>query len=315
MDYPVLLWVGFGLLVAVVLGIDLGVFHRRAHVVSLREAAVWSAVWIALALLFNASIFLLMDQQRGMAFLSGYLIEKSLSLDNIFIWLVIFSDFAVPERHQYRVLFYGILGALILRGAFIAAGVTLLNSFHWMVYGFGAFLIFTGIRIGLRRDREIQPEQNPVFRLVRRFLPLIETYEGQRFFVRRDGRWLATPLVLVLIVVEGTDLVFALDSVPAVLSITRDPFIVYTSNVFAILGLRALFFLIANVLHHLRYLKLGLALLLGFVGAKMLISDFFEVPTTWSLGVIAGILIVTMAASYVATREATGSEAQRTRSE
>ena len=262
-------------------------------------------------MLFNAGIFLWMDHQRGLAFLSGYLIEKSLSLDNIFVWLVIFSDFALPARYQHRVLFYGILGALVLRGAFIATGVTLLNTFHWMVYGFGAFLILTAIRIALRHNRETQPAQNPVFRLVRRFLPLIDTYEGQRFFVRQNGRLLATPLVMVLLVVESTDLVFALDSVPAVLSITRDPFILYTSNIFAILGLRALFFLLSNVLQYFRYLKHGLALLLGFVGTKMLLSDIFQVPTTWSLGIIGSILAVTVAASYLANRGVAGREPKR----
>lgn len=302
MNYPIWLWAGFGALVLTVLSIDLGVFHRRAHEVGPREAAAWSAFWIALSLIFNLGVFLWIGRDSGLAFLTGYLMEKALSLDNIFVWLVIFSDFAVPSSYQHRVLFYGILGALLLRAAFIATGVTLLNTFHWMVYGFGVFLIITGIRIALRKDREIQPSQNWAFRLISRLVPITESYEGQRFFVRRDGRWLATPLILVLLIVETTDLVFALDSVPAILSITRDPFIVYTSNVFAILGLRALFFLLNDFLHRLRYLRVGLALVLGLVGIKMLISDFYHVPIFWSLAAITGILGLTVVASYLATR-------------
>ncbi|MDA0735015.1 MAG: TerC family protein [Chloroflexi bacterium] len=298
-DNTLLLWVAFGVIVLVMLSIDLGVFHRRAHVVQVKEAAIWSVTWIGLSLLFNLGVFLWLGNEKGLEFLTSYLIEKSLSLDNIFIWVVIFSDFALPDRYQHRVLFYGILGALILRGVFIAMGVTLLNSFHWVVYIFGAFLIFTALRLLLHRNRAVLLDRNPVVLIVRRFFPITSGYNGQSFLVVENGRRMVTPLLLVLLVVESTDIVFALDSVPAVLAVTRDPFIVYTSNVFAILGLRALFFLLTDVLHRVRYLKVGLALLLSFVGAKMLLSNFYEFPILLSLGVILGILVATVLASYL----------------
>lgn len=298
-DNTLLLWVVFGVIVLVMLSIDLGVFHRRAHVVQVKEAAIWSVTWIGLSLLFNLGVFLWLGNEKGLEFLTSYLIEKSLSLDNIFIWVVIFSDFALPDRYQHRVLFYGILGALILRGVFIAMGVTLLNSFHWVVYIFGAFLIFTALRLLLHRNRAVLLDRNPVVLIVRRFFPMTSGYNGQSFLVMENGRRMVTPLLLVLLVVESTDIVFALDSVPAVLAVTRDPFIVYTSNVFAILGLRALFFLLTDVLHRVRYLKVGLALLLSFVGAKMLLSNFYEFPILLSLGVILGILVATVLASYL----------------
>ncbi|MFQ6026591.1 MAG: TerC family protein [Dehalococcoidia bacterium] len=317
MQYSIWLWSGFATFVLLMLAIDLGIFHRRAHVVEPREAAFWTVVWIGLALIFNAGIFLWMDQERGLAFLTSYLIEKSLSLDNIFVWLVIFSDFSLPARYQHRVLFYGILGALVTRGVFIATGVTLLNTFHWIVYAFGAFLIFTGIRLALRRDRESALERNPAIRLARRFLPLTTEYNGQNFLIQLNGKWLLTPLLLVLLVVEVTDVIFAVDSVPAVLAISRDPFIVYTSNVFAILGLRALFFLLADVLHRFRYLNLGLALVLSFVGVKMLISNFYEISTVISLGAIVAIIGATMLLSCLKPRAgfANNSDLLRSRDE
>ena len=302
MDHTIWLWVGFTLFILVMLGLDLGVFHRRAHVVGLREAAIWSAVWITMALLFNAGVYLWIGSEEGLAFLTGYVIEKSLSVDNVFVWLVIFSYFAVPPQYQHRVLFWGILGAMVLRGIFIAAGVTLLNQFEWVIYLFGAFLLYTGFKLAFRKEEQVQPERNPVLRLARRFFPVTSDYHGQRFFLRQHGRWIATPLLMVLVVVEATDLVFAVDSIPAILAVTRDPFIVWTSNVFAILGLRALFFLVAGILRYFRYLNVGLALVLCFVGAKMLISDVYHVPTTVSLGAIAGILGTTMLASYLVTR-------------
>ena len=301
MDYPIWLWVGFTVFVLLLLAIDLGVVHRKAHAVSLREAAGWYVVWVSLAILFNLGIFLWLGADEGTEFLAGYIIEVSLSVDNVFVFLIIFSYFAVPARYQHRVLFFGILGAIVMRGLFIAAGVTLLNMFQWLIYVFGAFLIFTGIRLALRKE-EVHPDRNPILRLARRLLPVTSGYEGQRFFIRRHGRLMATPLFMVLLVVEASDLVFAVDSVPAILAITRDPFIVWTSNIFAILGLRALFFLVAGILRRFRYLKVGLALLLCFVGSKMLISDFYHVSTPLSLGAVAGILAVTMLASYVATR-------------
>lgn len=294
------LWhfVVFTLFILALLAVDLGVFHRRAHVVSVREAAIWSVVWIAMALLFNAGLFIWMGADKGLEFLTGYLIEKSLSVDNVFVWLVIFSYFSVPSQYQHRVLFYGILGALVLRAAFIVVGVSLLANFHWLIYLFGAFLIFTGIRL-LRREEEVHPENNPVVRLARRFIPFAPFYEGQRFFVRYDGRTMATPLLLVLLVIEATDLVFAIDSIPAILAITQDSFIIWTSNVFAIMGLRALFFVVAGALREIRYLRVGLAAILTFVGAKMVVSDLLEVPTLASLGVIVAILAATILASYL----------------
>ena len=302
MDYPIWLWAGFTVFVLLMLALDLGVFHRKAHVVSVREAAGSYVFWVSLAILFNIGIFLWLGEDKGTEFLAGYIIEVSLSVDNVFVWLIIFSYFAVPAQYQHRVLFLGIVGAIVFRGLFIATGVTLLNMFDWLIFVFGAFLIFTGIRLALRKEEEVHPERNPVVRLARRFLPVTPDYEGQHFFIRRHGGLMATPLFMVLLVVEVSDLVFAVDSVPAILAITRDPFIVWTSNVFAILGLRALFFLVAGVLRHFRYLKIGLALVLCFVGFKMLISDFYHVSTPLSLGAVAGILAVTILASYVANR-------------
>ena len=302
MDYPIWLWVGFTVFVLLLLTIDLVVFHRKAHVVRIREAASWYVVWVSLAILFNLGIFLWLGEDKGTEFLAGYIIEVSLSVDNVFVWLIILSYFVVPAQYQHRVLFFGILGAIVMRGLFIATGVTLLNMFQWLIYLFGAFLIFTGIKLALRKEEEVHPERNPVLRVARRLLPVTPGYEGQRFFIRRRGRLMATPLFMVLLVVEASDLVFAMDSVPAILAITRDPFIVWTSNVFAILGLRALFFLVAGVLLYFRYLKVGLALVLCFVGMKMVVSDFYHVPTLLSLGVVAGILAVTMLASYLAAR-------------
>jgi tellurite resistance protein TerC len=308
MDYPIWLWVGFTVFMLLLLAIDLGVFHRKAHVVSLREAAGWYVVWVSLAIVFNLGIFLWLGADKGTEFLAGYIIEVSLSVDNVFVWLIIFSYFAVPAKYQHRVLFLGILGAIVFRGLFIATGVTLLNMFGWLIFVFGAFLIFTGIRLALRKEEEVHPERNPVLRLARRLLPVASGYEGQRFFIRRHGRLMATPLFMVLLVVEVSDLVFAVDSVPAILAITRDPFIVWTSNVFAILGLRALFFLVAGVLRYFRYLKVGLALVLCFVGVKMVVSEFYHVSTPISLGAVAGILAVTMLASYLATRREVGAQ-------
>ena len=302
MEYPIWLWVGFTLFVLIMLAIDLGVFHRKAHVVSLREAGYWYVVWVSLAVIFNVGIFFWLGPDKGTEFLSGYIIELSLSVDNVFVWLIILSYFAVPAQYQHRVLFLGIVGAIVMRGLFIATGITLLNQFDWVIYVFGAFLVFTGVKLALRKDEEVHLERNPFLRLVRRFIPVTSDYHGQRFFVRQAGKWVATPLFMVLLVVEATDVVFAVDSVPAILAITRDPFIVWTSNVFAILGLRALFFLVAGVLRYFRYLNLGLALVLCFVGSKMLANDFYHMPTIISLGAVVGILTATMLASYVATR-------------
>ena len=295
-------WVLFNVFVLGLLALDLGVFHRKAHVVGLREAAVWSAVWIALALAFSAGVFYFGGSQKGAEFLTGYLIEKSLSVDNIFVFVLLFTYFAVPPQYQHRVLFWGILGALVMRGTMIVAGAALLEVFHWIIYVFGGVIIVSGLKMLRQKHEELHPERNPVVRLVRRFFPVTGEYHGQRFFTRTAGRLVLTPLAIVLLIVETTDLIFAVDSIPAIFAITRDPFIVYTSNVFAILGLRALYFLLAGVVRHFVYLKAGLSAILVWVGTKMLLTDVFKVPTALSLGVIAAILMVAIVASLVRTR-------------
>ncbi len=285
-----LLWGAFTLFVLGLLALDLGVFHRKAHAVGPREALGWSIFWIALALLFNAGVLWGFGAQRGLEFLTGYLIEKALSVDNIFVFLVIFSYFSVPAAYQHRVLFWGILGAIVFRVFFILAGAALLAAFHWVIYVFGGLLILTAVRIARARDEEVHPERNPLLRLVRRYVPVAPTYQGARFFVRAGGRLMATPLLLVLIVVEATDIVFAIDSIPAIFAVTADPFIVYTSNIFAILGLRALFFLLGGALNRFHYLKVGLGLVLAFVGTKMLLSDLYKIPIGLSLAVVAALI-------------------------
>jgi tellurite resistance protein TerC len=302
------LWVGFNAFVLAMLALDLGVFHRKAHEVSLKEAGGWSAFWVALSLIFNVGVYHYLGPQAGLEFLTGYLIEKALSVDNIFVFVLIFSYFRVPARYQHRVLFWGVIGALLMRGAMIGAGAALLERFHWIIYIFGAFLVFTGIRMATQDEHDIEPESSPVVRLVKRFVPVTSAYRGQRFFVREGeggrGRLWATPLFVVLVLVETTDLIFALDSIPAIFAITQEPFIVYTSNVFAILGLRALYFLVADVIHRFHYLKLGLSAVLTFVGVKMLLVDIYKIPTAVSLGVIASILAVAIGASLWRSRRA-----------
>jgi len=297
------LWIGFHVLVLALLALDLLVFHRKAHEVRLREAAAWSVVWIGISLLFNYGVYRQLGPEPGLEFLTGYLIEKALSVDNIFVFVLIFSYFRVPPEYQHRVLFWGILGALVMRGAMIGAGTVLIREFHWVIYVFGAFLMVTGIRMAAHDEQEIHPEMNPVLRLIRRFLPVTETYRGQRFFVREAigtrVRRAATPLFVVLALVETTDLIFAVDSIPAIFGITQDPFIVYTSNIFAILGLRALYFVLAGIIHKFHYLKLGLSVVLVFVGGKMLFSDIYHVPVGVSLGVVAAMLVLSVAASLL----------------
>jgi tellurite resistance protein TerC len=278
----------------------------------MKEALTWSIVWISLSLLFNLVIYLYWDVmvpnssytngEAALAFLTGYLIEKSLSVDNIFVFILIFSYFAVPAAYQHRVLFWGILGALIMRGTLILVGSVLLETFHWIIYVFGAFLVFTGIRMARQQEEELNPDENPVVKFFRRFMPVTENYEDDKFFIRRAGRLFATPLFLVLLVIESTDLVFAVDSIPAIFAITRDPFIVYTSNVCAILGLRALYFLLANVMHQFEYLKLGLAVVLSFIGVKMLLIDLYKIPVAVSLTVVASVLTISIIASIIKTR-------------
>ncbi|MBI5653426.1 MAG: TerC family protein [Chloroflexi bacterium] len=296
------LWIGFNVFVLAMLALDLGVFHRKAHAVSVKEAALWSGVWIALALTFNVGVYFWRGSEIAFEFLAGYLIEKSLSVDNIFVFVLIFAAFSVPATSQHRVLFWGVLGALVMRGALILVGAILLKQFHWIIYLFGAFLIFTGVKMALQRNEESHPEKNPLINLVRRFIPLTHHYDGDKFFVRHAGKLLATPLLLVLFVVESTDLVFAVDSIPAIFAITQDPFIVYTSNVFAILGLRSLYFVFASVVNKFYYLKLGLSAILAFVGVKMVLVDVYKIPITLSLIVIALILVIAMIASWVRAR-------------
>jgi tellurite resistance protein TerC len=298
------LWIGFTAFVLAMLALDLGVFHRKAHVVRCREALAWTLVWIALALVFNLLVYQRFGPERGLEFLTGYLIEKALSVDNIFVFVVIFSFFGVPAAYQHRVLFWGIVGALLMRAVFILAGAALLQRFHWIIYLFGAFLVATGVKLLVHRSVEVHPERNPAYRLFRRFVPSVSDYRGQSFTVLENGRRLATPLLAVLVVVEATDVVFAVDSIPAIFAVTADPFIVYTSNIFAILGLRALYFLLAGVVDRFRYLKLGLALVLCFVGLKMLASDVYEVPIRVSLLVVGGLLAGSIGASLLRARRA-----------
>ena len=283
-------WVIFGVVVAGMLALDLGVFHRKVYAVRGREAAIWSVVWISVALLFNLGIYLRSGSDRGLEFFQAWLIEKALSVDNLFVFLAAFSFFAVPEKLQHRVLFWGILGALITRGVFIAVGAVLLAAFHWVTYIFGVFLVVTAIRLLFGGDEEVRPEKNPVLLLFRRFVRSTPNYDGPHFLVRQGGKLFATPLLTVLVVIEATDVVFAVDSIPAVFGVTRDVFIVYTSNIFAVLGLRALTFLVARLVQRLRYLKVGLALVLAFVGAKMLIADRYRVSDLVSLLVVAGLI-------------------------
>jgi tellurite resistance protein TerC len=285
-----LLWAGFLVFVLLMLALDLGVFHRKAHEVSLKEAAIWSAVWISLAVVFGVGVWVWFGPQKGLEFATGYVIEKALSVDNIFVFAVVFSYFAVPSAMQHRVLFWGIIGALVMRAAFIFAGGAFIARFHWAIYVFGGLLAITGLKLLVRKDEEVHPERNPVVRLVQRMVPMTSEYRGSAFFVREAGRRMATPLLLALVTVEVTDVVFAVDSIPAIFAVTTDPFIVFTSNIFAILGLRSLYFLLAGVIGRFKYLQTGLALVLVFVGAKMLLADVYKVPIAASLGIIATLI-------------------------
>jgi tellurite resistance protein TerC len=293
------LWIGFSVFILAMLVLDLGVFHRNAHEVRFREALVWSVIWIAVSLLLCAGIYVQFGNERGLEFLTGYLIEKALAVDNIFVFLVIFSAFAVPAAYQHRVLFWGILGALIMRALFIVVGAALIERFHWIMYVFGGFLVLTGVKMLLRRDVEEHPERNPLFRLFQRFIPSVAEYHGSRFTVVKAGRRYATPLLLVLVCIETSDLVFAVDSIPAIFAVTSDPFIVYTSNICAILGLRAMFFMLAGAVQRLNYLQPGLALVLVFVGTKMLVADLYPIPIVVSLGAVATLLGASVLASLL----------------
>jgi tellurite resistance protein TerC len=294
-----LVWGLFALVVAVFLAIDLGIFHRQARTVSMKEAATWTGIWTVLALLFDGFVFHRFGTAKGLQFFQGWLLELALSVDNVFVFLVIFSYFRVAVEHQHRVLFWGIIGAVVARGAFIAAGAAVIQHFHWAMYVLGAFLVYTAVKILVQKDEELDPSKNLVLRLFRRLVRSSETYDGARFITRRNGVWMATPLLAVLVVVDAADVMFAVDSIPAVFGVTTDIFIVLTSNIFAILGLRSLFFLIAALVQKLRFLKLGVAVILAFIGGKILVERFFPIPLAISLGVLAAILLLTGLASVV----------------
>lgn len=311
MEVGIGIWVGFIVFVLAMLALDLGVFNRTAHAPSMREASIWTAVWVTLAAIFAAIIFFWGGREVGLQFVTGYLIEYSLSVDNIFIFVLLFTSFNVPAQYQHRVLFWGILGALIMRGIMIVLGAALLERFDWIIYVFGAFLVFTGVRMLFKEEEEdVHPEGNVLVRIVRRFLPVTKEYRGQRFVVREAGRLMVTPLLIVLLIVESTDLIFAVDSIPAIFAVTQDPFIVFTSNVFAILGLRSLYFLLAGVIDKFYYLRYALSVILTFVGVKMLwpeitylvTGEHYHIPILLSLAIIIGSLAIAVVASFIRAR-------------
>ncbi len=293
------LWIGFNLFVLLMLGLDLGVFHRRAEEISVRDALTWTAVWICLAMVFSVFVYYQFGSEKALEFVTGYVIEKSLSVDNIFVIILIFSYFHVPPAYQHKVLFWGILGALVMRVSFILAGIELIHKFHWLIYIFGIFLAFTGVKILTQGDIKLNPEKNPVVRFVRKLFRVTPDYVSDHFFIRRDGLLWATPLFIVTVMIEATDLIFAVDSIPAILAISDDPFIVYTSNVFAILGLRSLYFAIAGIERYFTYLKYALSAILIFIGIKMCIVDFYKIPIQVSLTFIGGSLLIAIVASII----------------
>jgi len=305
MGNSILFWVIFNVVIIGMLALDLGVINRKAHKIALKEALIWSGIWIALALIFNVFVLVEYGKTKALEFLTGYVIEYSLSIDNIFVFILIFSYFSVKPQYQHKILFWGILGALIMRGIFIFAGVALINRFHWIVIIFGVFLVFSGFKMLFQKDEiKVEPEKNGLVRLFRKFLPVSDTLHGDSLFVRQNNRLVATPLFLVLLVIESTDLVFAVDSIPAILAITKDTFIVYTSNIFAILGLRSLYFAVSGIMGLFRFLKVGLAIVLAFVGFKMLISFLhIEIPILLSLGIIISTLLVSILASVIIKRK------------
>ena len=303
MSTQTIMWLAFGAVITIMFVLDLGVFNRKSHEIKFREALTWTIVWVSLAMAFNVGVWYFMGKEKALEFLTGYIIEESLSVDNLFVFIMIFSYFQVPRMHQPRVLKWGIIGALVMRGVFIILGIELIERFHWMVYLFGAILIYTGFKMAFGGDDKVEPEKNPLVKLVRRFMPITKRMVGDRFFIRRRGIWAATPLFLTLIVVESSDVIFAVDSIPAVLAVTRDPFIVYSSNVFAIMGLRSLYYLLAHVMEMFAYLKLGVSFILAFVGAKMLLADVVEVPLIFSLGMIIGTLTISILVSVLLAKK------------
>jgi tellurite resistance protein TerC len=296
--------------IVAMLVVDLIVLHKEDEPVSIKEALYWTGLWIVLALIFGIGVYYYMGSQTALDYYTGYLIEKSLSVDNIFVFLLVFTYFKVPDEFQHKVLFWGIFGALVMRLIFIFTGVALIERFHWIIYVFGGFLVFTGIKLAMEKDKEVHPERNPVLKLVRRFFPTTKSYHGSKFFIRKMGRLIATPLFIVLVVIETTDLVFALDSIPAILAITRDEFIIYSSNAFAILGLRALYFAVSGIMRLFHYLHYGLSLILVFVGIKMLLSDLYHIPTPYALAFIGGALALSVIASILYPREEDPVEAE-----
>lgn len=301
MEVTPIFWIGFNLFVLLMLALDLGVFNRKAHAISVKEALTWTCVWITLALLFNGLIYYWFGEHIAIDFLTGYLIEKSLSIDNIFVFVLVFGYFQIPAVYQHKILFWGILGALVMRVIFIFAGVALIEKFHWTIYLFGAFLIYTGYKMFTEKDKKLEPEKNPVIRFFRSIMPVTDQLHGDKFFVQLNGKRYATPLFMVLVLIEATDLIFAVDSIPAILAITQDQFIVYTSNVFAILGLRSLYFALSHVVDRFVYLSVGLAFILVFVGLKMLLVDVFTIPTFISLLVIAAVITGSIILSLLKT--------------
>lgn len=299
MSESVILWTAFNVFVLGMLALDLGVFHKRSEVITVKNALMWTGIWITLAMAFNVFVYYYFGRQEAIEFFTGYLIEKSLSVDNIFVIIMIFSYFHVPNAYQHKVLFWGILGALVMRVIFIFAGIELINRFHWLIYLFGGFLIITALRMIFAAEEKLQPEKNPVVKLVRRVFPVTASFEGDNFFVKRNSKLWATPLFVVVILIETTDLIFAVDSIPAILAITDDPFIVYTSNVFAILGLRSLYFALSGIEQYFHYLKYGLAAILVFVGTKMCISDIYKIPVDISLIVIVSLLTISVILSVI----------------
>jgi len=310
LDHSFLLWSVFNVFILAMLIVDLVVLHKEDEAVSIKEALYWTGAWIVLALIFGIGVYYYMGSQTALDYYTGYLIEKSLSVDNIFVFLLVFTYFKVPDEFQHKVLFWGIFGALVMRLIFIFTGVALIERFHWIIYVFGGFLVFTGIKLAMEKDKEVHPERNPILKLVRRFFPTTKNYHGSKFFIRKMGRLIATPLFIVLVVIETTDLVFALDSIPAILAITRDEFIIYSSNAFAILGLRALYFAVSGIMRLFHYLHYGLSLILVFVGVKMLLSDFYHIPTPYALAFIGGALALSIIASILYPKEEDPVEAE-----
>jgi len=298
-----IMWLVFATVMTVMFILDLWVFNRKSHEIRFREALTWTLVWVGLAMAFNAGVWYLLGPAKALEFFTGYIIEESLSVDNLFVFIMIFSYFHVSRAQQPKILKWGIIGALVMRGVFILVGIELIERFHWMVYIFGAILIYTGFKMAFGGDEKVEPEKNPLVRLVRRFMPITKRIRGDKFFIRRRGIWAATPLFLTLIVVESSDVIFAVDSIPAVLAVTHDPFIVYSSNVFAIMGLRSLYYLLAHVMEMFVYLKLGVSCILAFVGAKMLLVDVVEIPLLLSLGVIIGTLTISILTSVLIARK------------